>query len=66
MIYKICKSEKKDKCFWISLSFSNQESEVRKNNNRIGGAAVSDRYPKPKRKQRMGGLTLNSHLKANP
>ena len=26
---------------------SRQESEVRKNDNRLGGAAVSDRYPKP-------------------
>ena len=27
--------------------FSRQEGEVRKNDNRIGDAAVSDRYPKP-------------------
>ena len=27
--------------------FPRQENEVRKNDNRIGGAAVSDRYPKP-------------------
>ena len=29
------------------MVFSRQESEVRKNDNRIGGVAVSDRYPKP-------------------
>ena len=27
-------------------TFSCQESEVRKNNDRVGGAAVSNRYPK--------------------
>ena len=47
----------------MKIHFSLQESEARKNNNRIGGATVSDRYPKPKRKQRKGGLILSSHSK---
>ena len=50
----------------MKIHFPRQENEVRKNDNRIGGAAVSDRYPKPKRKQRKGGLILKSHLKTNP
>ena len=29
------------------VQFSRQESEVRKNDNRTGGAAISDGYPKP-------------------
>ena len=29
---------------------SRQESEVQKNDNRTGGTAVSDRYPKPQAK----------------
>ena len=31
----------------INGLFSCQESEIRKEDNRTGGAAVSDRYPKP-------------------
>ena len=50
----------------MKMHFSRQESEVRKSDNRIGSAAVSDRYPTPKKKQKKGGLILNSHLKANP
>ena len=44
------------------LPFSRQESEVRKNNNRIGGATVSGRYPKPTTIHNLGIISWSSFI----